>query len=433
MPRAPSREFAKIDLLDGRIRPRESEARVEKETARIAACYLASVEGLMAWPVRLRASSDAMCVGDAPLVASGSSTRPSGAILAPDRARLLLRKSPSAGRSTPVTPWRAKVRLDPSRTDRVDGDLPVRGSSAMVRVEADHGVPCSKRRRRSPERRSGREPRLVDDPPPSGMKRRASRVTRNIAVRFVAIIASHAASSLRFPRPASARGSGVVDEHVDRAEVPRRRLEGRAIRGRDPSRRTRRPSPLRRPSRCRRAIRSHSPSDRAARSPVPPRRRSDGRSLRRFRAKRPVTKADFPLNRIVFEIIIRPCEELDRRISRHRRDRRVSSPAPSSPPSSAAAGQPGSHPRRLRQREAAPSPTDAAPKTPAQYLPSKDAAASPFAGERRDVRRSGVHRPRRHGRRRHRSRTPLDVRSLRPVPEGAGRTGRSRPTAGIST
>jgi hypothetical protein len=56
------------------------------------------------------------------------------------------------------------------------------------------------------------------------------------------------------------------------------------------------------------------------------------------------------------------------------------STVPSSPPSSTAAGQQAAAPAPPAAPEPAQPPADAAPKAPAQYLPSKDAAGSPFAG-----------------------------------------------------
>jgi len=53
--------------------------------------------------------------------------------------------------------------------------------------------------------------------------------------------------------------------------------------------------------------------------------------------------------------------------------------APPPPPASAAAGASADAPAP-RAAEAVPPPTEAAPKAPARYLPSKDAAGSPFAG-----------------------------------------------------
>jgi hypothetical protein len=54
--------------------------------------------------------------------------------------------------------------------------------------------------------------------------------------------------------------------------------------------------------------------------------------------------------------------------------------APSPAPPSAAVAQPAAAPAPPAASEPAPPPTDAAPKAPASYLPSKDAAGSPFAG-----------------------------------------------------
>jgi hypothetical protein len=56
------------------------------------------------------------------------------------------------------------------------------------------------------------------------------------------------------------------------------------------------------------------------------------------------------------------------------------SQAPSPAPSSKAAGQAAAAPAPVAAPEPAPPPIDAAPKAPARYLPSKDAAGSPFAG-----------------------------------------------------
>ena len=54
--------------------------------------------------------------------------------------------------------------------------------------------------------------------------------------------------------------------------------------------------------------------------------------------------------------------------------------APAPPASSASAGQPAAAPAPPAAPESAPSPAGAAPKEPARYFPSKDAAGSPFAG-----------------------------------------------------
>jgi hypothetical protein len=55
------------------------------------------------------------------------------------------------------------------------------------------------------------------------------------------------------------------------------------------------------------------------------------------------------------------------------------SPAPSPPSSSASAAPPAPAPAPPAAPEPAP-PPEAAPKEPARFLPSKDAAGSPFAG-----------------------------------------------------
>jgi hypothetical protein len=56
------------------------------------------------------------------------------------------------------------------------------------------------------------------------------------------------------------------------------------------------------------------------------------------------------------------------------------SQAQSPAPSSKAAGQAAAAPAPVAAPEPGPPPIDAAPKAPARYLPSKDAAGSPFAG-----------------------------------------------------